>query len=304
MDYTPRYDRGIASILDASVIADPTEVYRADSNFSGSDGDVEQHRVLPFYVPGSMLAQTMNLLPRASQITLLVQQSSSGVTAQFGTAFELVVAAQGQLAQPVAVAWVDGFTDAPNVGAWVMTLSGIDAPLAIYAKSGLPSGQLGTSSISVFAYLQNIAVPTRDRINPLCTVPPFDLAGNHLFSAMSLANRRPSKQVVQNQREYFGQLQSLSIATGTIRRMNVFGGPWIGQMTHTVDTATLLAEVKGMDAEQLGAIVGYSIDTDNSQRGIVQIADPLRYDWTQFSVEGTDTFQEFSLRIALTSPTQ
>lgn len=307
MDYTPRYDRGAPSAFGSQLIADPTETYHAVSVFYGTDVDAETYRAMPFYVPGSNMTQTTTVLPRASQITLLANQGAFGTASPFASGFEVLVVSQDGLALPVGVAWLNGFTAFPETGKWFMTLTGIDSPCSIFAKSGIKSGDAGVSQLDIFAYLQNGAAPTRDRVSPYASVPPFGEEDDYLFSNFAQEANRPAKQVLQNQREYFGVRRIFSLPDATLYRMNIFGGPWIGQMAFDTDISTATAELRGMDlfTDQLdtGYPTGYLIDSVTSNNGLLKIEEPLRYDWLQLSIDA-EANQTIRYRIALTSPTR
>lgn len=309
MDYTPRYDRGVSAVNNPGTIADSSQNYRSvQTGFDQTDADVEQHRQLSFYVPDTNFKEFTTFLPPASTATFFARCSRNGTG--FDNSFEIVLVAQTfttavGVVDPIAVAWIDetaGFQD-PR---WVFTVTGLRVPTSVWVKSGIFSGSASnfTNSFSLDAYLSNDGAGVGDRINPSFTVPTFDINGNFLFSRNAAGRNRPLKQTAQFQREFFSDLLTFSFGTPTIQVINIFGGPWIGQMSHSVDTATLITEVKGMDAELIGSTNGVSIDTDNSQRGMVQVADPLRYDWLQYTVEATAVSQDAMLRLGLTSPTR
>ena len=311
MDYTTRYDRGIAAVNNPQFIADPTETYGGQTLFfRASDSDVEQHRPFLFIVPNSVTNQTTYTLPPASEITIVASVGSSNASG-FDGGFEIALVSFRNITQPletnvVSVAWLPDRGSGKIYKDWVMSVTGMRGPCSVMVKSGINSASApdASSNITITAYLSDSGGGVRDRINPIFTVPQFDLDGNYLFSTNASGNNRPLKQRAQNQREFHSDLLSFSFGTPDVKRLNIFGGPWVGQMTHTVNTGTVSTEVKGMDAEALGSVTGYSIDTDVSQRGIVQIVDPLRYDWTQFSVGAGAVAQNAAIRLGLTSPTR
>jgi hypothetical protein len=208
--------------------------------------------------------------------------------------------------------WGSGFDFADQFGAqgvgslansnWIATITGPRSKWAVYVKSGIhaASDPAASVTLALHAYLLNETHPSRDRINPKCTVPPFKLntAGDYLFSRDS---GRPIKQAAQCQREFFSKLVTTAFEADEPLPCNIFGGPWNGQLTHSGASGLVTSEVKGFDADVTNGLL---ISTVTAQEGQVNVPDPLRYDWLRFDITNGTGAQNVDARVALTSPTR
>jgi hypothetical protein len=208
---------------------------------------------------------------------------------------------------PIATAWI-GTTDVADVSSpsskWLMTVSGLGGPLAVYVKSGVFSGSNPgvRAQIDIRAYISNEGSGVGSVVNPACTVPYFESNGEYLFKRNSSGNDLPAKQYCQGRREFYSKL--LSIPTVGTMRYQIFGGPWVGNMTWVANSGSLLAEASGMDAEPTVASGGVLLDTVTAQRGRVEVVDPMRYNQTQFSLVAQSPPQSADVRFGLTSPSR
>lgn len=321
-NYTPRYDRGAPSDVDPSTVADPDGIYTATitSTPSSNIGYQRLDFLPPDYDPSNPVTQRM--LPLASHVSVFAYVYNSIQADEWDSSVEMVLAPYDAGDTPTvipgsaAIAWLWGegfsfaeafrrisgsFGDDPR---WVMTMSGPLSRWALYVKTGMTVGSAVGASTTIEVQVRLIADghPSRDRINPVCTVPPFDPSGDYLFAR---DNDVPAKQTAQCQREWFGRAIALLQPSATYA-INVFGGPWIGQMSFWTETSAIQADSMDMDASIVAGVpsgVGFVIDTITTTVGQVSIPEPQRIEYQQFAIANGLDQQFGNIRIALTSPT-
>lgn len=319
--YTPRYSRGTPNNPNPKIVASPTYEYQGQVIFTPADPEVATngYKMVEWWFPSEDLFNPLlqRELPIASQVALFAQVDVQGGGGpgpdQWDQSIELVLV-------PATQFFTFPFLDAPNGAAaawlwgpgfdmsepfrtnnqdpdWVMTVSGPRNKWFLAVRTGmLPVSDPGIA-VSVFfrAYLLNETHPSRDRINPRCTVPPFDLDGNYLFGRNG---RQPIKQPAQNQREWFSKQASFELIDlngGASKNMHIFGGPWLGQVSAT-GIGALTVSSFGMDGGQIQLATGANI---------AAISDPARYDHSLLQVQNSAGVSNNVLAaIGLTSPTQ
>jgi hypothetical protein len=303
--YTPRYSKGFTGYDYAQ--KDSLRLFTTELIFSPSDDNGYQTASWDeiSLITGEVTNQG-TYLPPCGQIVFWGSSDTSFLNDKWDGSAEVVLcnsassASNGSQDELMAAwMWGDGFdendefTPLVSTKKFLMSCSGslLGQPF-VRVRTGISSAASADSEVRLSAFVTNQNMSVSDRINPVCTVPPFDSANGEYFR--SRTGGTPARQPAQCQRHFItNPLTASSLGTSATRTSKIFGGPWLGQITAVGASGPVQLDSYGD---------GVLIETAATQ---ARLAEPSMFGENRFDVTNTHTgSQQVDYRIGLYSPTR